>query len=71
MHDELIAALRGDYGDLFAKEAADVIEKLRHFETACGEWLEKTDWVQKTSAPRELGMHRTEVLRQRIENFSR
>lgn len=28
MHEELIAALRGDDGDLFAKEAADVIERL-------------------------------------------
>ena len=30
------------------------------------EWLEKTEWVQQTGTPAELGMHRADVLRARI-----
>lgn len=31
----------------------------------CEIWLEKTEWVQQTVTPRELGLHRADVLRQR------
>lgn len=31
------------------------------------EWLDKTEWVQKTAAPGELGLHRADVMRERIE----
>jgi hypothetical protein len=30
-------------------------------------WLDKTEWVQETVKPHELGMHRADVLKQRIE----
>jgi hypothetical protein len=30
-------------------------------------WQDKTEWVQETAKPHELGMHRADVLRQRIE----
>ena len=32
-------------------------------------WQDKTEWVQETAQPKELGMHRADVLRQRIENL--
>lgn len=31
------------------------------------EWIEKTNWVQKSHNVRELGIHRADVLRERIE----
>lgn len=34
------------------------------------EWLEKTEWVQQTGVPAELGMHRADVLRARIDSLS-
>lgn len=34
---------------------------------ALREWLDKTDWVQKSSTVQELGMHRADVLRKRIQ----
>lgn len=37
------------------------------YEKAYLVWQEKTDWVQETAKPHELGMHRADVLRQRIE----
>jgi hypothetical protein len=33
-------------------------------------WLDKTEWVQETVKPHELGMHRADVLKQRIEEAS-
>jgi len=33
-------------------------------------WLEKTEWVQQTGVPAELGMHRADVLRARIGSLS-
>ena len=37
---------------------------------ALREWLEKTEWVQQTGTPAELGMHRADVLRARIDSLS-
>lgn len=37
-------------------------------EVALKEWLDRTEWVQKTALPHELGLHRAEVLRLRIES---
>lgn len=34
-------------------------------------WLEKTEWVQETATAKELGLHRADVLRMRIENLER
>jgi hypothetical protein len=39
------------------------------YKTAYEEWVAKTDWVQETSTVAELGMHRADVLRKRIENL--
>lgn len=42
------------------------IAELEHFKTAFMEWHDKTDWLQKDIKPKELGMHRADVLRERI-----
>jgi hypothetical protein len=34
-------------------------------------WEEKTAWVQDTALPRELGMHRADVLKDRIDRLTR
>jgi len=38
-----------------------------NYKKALEVWLEKTEWVQKTVKPHELGMHRADVLKQRIK----
>ena len=42
------------------------IDKLN---SALKAWHDKTDWVQETAQPLELGMHRADVLKQRIERL--
>lgn len=37
------------------------------YKPAYDEWIEKTEWVQKTVQPHELGFHRADILRMRIE----
>lgn len=36
-------------------------------EAALRDWGDKTEWVQKTALPEELGLHRADVLRGRID----
>ncbi|HRP74547.1 MAG TPA: hypothetical protein PKZ27_03065 [Rhodocyclaceae bacterium] len=43
------------------------MERLKRIEFCWGEWLEKTEWVQQTCKPKELGMHRADVMRLRLE----
>lgn len=43
------------------------VERLKRVEFGWDEWLEKTEWVQRTCKPKELGRHRADVLRLRIE----
>ena len=40
--------------------------KLANANLALNEWLDKTEWVQKTAQPKELGKHRADVLTERI-----
>ncbi|AJO79393.1 hypothetical protein [Pseudomonas sp. MRSN 12121] len=44
-------------------------ERLKSVEHAFFEWIEKTEWVQKTGHWSELGMHRADVLRKRIDQL--
>ncbi|KIQ21563.1 hypothetical protein [Xanthomonas campestris] len=37
------------------------------YKAAYDEWMDKTEWVQKSATVAELGMHRADVLRMRIE----
>jgi hypothetical protein len=41
-----------------------------NYKKALEVWLDKTKWVQETVKPNELGMHRADVLKQRIEEAS-
>lgn len=43
------------------------VASLHSFKTAYMEWGEKTDWVQDSSQPGELGMHRADVLKNRLK----
>lgn len=44
-------------------------ERLQHFKTSFMEWSDKTDWVQETAHWSELGKHRADVLKDRIDQF--
>jgi hypothetical protein len=50
------------------KEALTQTES--NYKKALEVWLDKTEWVQETVKPHELGMHRADVLKQRIEEAS-
>lgn len=45
------------------------IERLRQFEAAYKEYSDKTNWVQESAHWSELGMHRADVLRGRIDQL--
>jgi hypothetical protein len=45
------------------------IERLQGFEAAYKEFSDKTDWVQETAHWSELGMHRADVLRKRVDQL--
>ena len=49
--------------------AAAELLRLGRIEHAWQMWQDKTEWVQKTSEGHELGMHRADALRQRIERL--
>lgn len=53
-----------DVLDILIDEALAV-----NFKAAYEEWYNKTDWVQETATPGELGKHRADVLRARIEKL--
>ena len=42
------------------------IAELERYQVAYAEWIEKTEWVRETAKPKELGMHRADILRARI-----
>lgn len=44
----------------------DLERERDNYKLACDEWQDKTDWVQQTALPGELGKHRADVLRDRI-----
>jgi hypothetical protein len=50
-------------------KAAAELRRLDQHELANNVWHEKTEWVQNTVQPHELGMHRADVLRQRIDRL--
>jgi hypothetical protein len=49
----------------FIREA--LAEPEPNYKKALEVWLDKTEWVQETVKPHELGMHRADVLKQRVE----
>lgn len=63
--------IQSEFAGDIAHGAAELLRRLdaedKRLNIALDEWMEKTDWVQQTIRPRELGMHRADVLRARIE----
>jgi hypothetical protein len=58
-----------------AEAAKTIIEyheaTIERLNKALDEWHNKTEWVQETAQPLELGMHRADVLKQRIERLNK
>lgn len=52
---------------LWHKDVTLELRRLHQVQLAWREWQEKTEWVQNTAEPQELGMHRADVMRQRLE----
>jgi hypothetical protein len=70
LHEEI--ATREAERDVAREEAnalKDEVARLKRFEVAFDEWYDKTQWVQDTSTAKELGKHRADVLRERIEDM--
>lgn len=44
-------------------------DRLQQFEAAYNEWHDKTEWVQKTAEAHELGKHRADVLKERVDQI--
>lgn len=67
----LAASLELCWGDSRIDEAAAELRRLHRVEEAFNEWIEKTAWVQQSARPGELGMHRADVLKARIDRLER
>lgn len=65
-HLELQDQLLATYAKHIGAAPGDLLD---NYKIALQEFLDKTEWVQKTCAGHELGMHRADVLKQRIENL--
>lgn len=64
-------ACMADAGDseCATAELAHLRIKLTRYKAAYDVWQDKTDWVQKDHHWSELGMHRADVLKRRIETL--
>lgn len=66
LRQEYRATMAADVLHLWAKDALLLIDSLERYRHAYNEWSEKTEWVQETVQPKELGQHRADILRARI-----
>ena len=60
----------GKIGEFILEQQKALLELEKYRESWC-EWSEKTDWIQETGTAKELGMHRADVLRKRIEDLEK
>ena len=60
----------GKIGEFILEQQKALLE-LEKFREAWHEWSEKTDWIQETATAKELGMHRADVMRKRIEGLEK
>ena len=60
----------GKIGEFIIEQQVAILE-LEQYRKSWYEWSEKTDWVQETAKSKELGMHRADILRKRIEDLER
>ena len=58
----------GKIGEFILEQQKSLLE-LEKYRESWYEWSEKTDWIQETA--KELGMHRADVLRKRIEDLEK
>lgn len=63
---EVNAQLR-EQNDAVGEACAKYEAELERIKQSWDEWIKKTEWVQETCQPKELGRHRADVLRMRIE----
>ena len=68
---EYFAKLAGGKIGQFIIEQQVAILELEQYRKSWYEWSEKTDWVQETAKAKELGMHRADILRKRIEDLEK
>jgi len=50
--------------------AAAELRRLHQVDVAHGWWLEKTEWVQESSEASDLGKHRADVIKQRLDSMT-
>jgi len=50
-----------------ARKIAAELRRLHQQELALIEWLDKTEWVQASIQAKELGQHRADVIKQRLD----
>lgn len=60
----LVEQLRAELSAVTAER-----DRLQQFEAAYNEWHDKTEWVQKTAEAHELGKHRADVLKDRVDQL--
>lgn len=60
----LVEQLRAELSAVTAER-----DRLQQFEAAYNEWHDKTEWVQKTAEAHELGKHRADVLKDRVDKI--
>ena len=60
----------GKIGEFILEQQKSLLE-LEKYREAWYEWSEKTDWIQETATAKELGMHRADMMRKRIEDLEK
>jgi hypothetical protein len=55
--------------DVLHQDALNELRRLHKIERAFDLWIEKTEWVQESCSAEELGMHRADVMKQRIDRL--
>ena len=51
------------------KAAAAEMRRLYQVEFALKEWISKTEWIQKTAQPLELGLHYADAIKLRLDRL--
>ena len=68
---DYFAKLAGGKIGEFILEQQKALLELEKYRESWYEWSEKTHWIQETVTAKELGMHRADVLRKRIEDLEK
>ena len=68
---DYFAKLAGGKIGEFILEQQKALLELEKYRESWYEWSEKTDWIQETGTAKELGTHRADVMRKRIEDLEK